>query len=240
MGGSIGGSKGAAGFDPRNLYSGFAHSLLGRNAHQRLGGSEGGIFGELEDTIETSIRERPNNPFLQALSSTGGLEQAQQNILRRGQTGPRDLRSQALNAVAAGSNAASLVARGAAGGRGGLAFTGAAGDIAARAASSIAPQIQSSLSGALNTFNTQQGQLETGVASTLANVLQRGATNQFNVTEQRIFRDEDLRIGAKERINELLAGIASGGISGSGGSARTPGRSFNIQGGATFKGGGGE
>lgn len=218
MGGSFGKNRGASGRDPGDLYDRFKANITPH-------------YGDLLNNIENNILSRPDNPFLGGLTRDLEGVQARSLDVQRGiDQLPGTLRSTALAESTAANQAGVMAARDAAGGRGGLAYGGGAGAIAARTATSSAPGRSAALYGALTTAEGLKSNLlgqQTGIAAGLSQA--RGV--QAGLSENRIMRNEDLRIGARQNFLNLLGGIAGGAISGAGGSPSKPSKGFNIAGG---------
>jgi uncharacterized membrane protein YgcG len=223
-------SKGAQGRDPKDLFDFFAGRL--GSAHENL----------LTDT-ESILAQRQANPFLGGF--TGGLRNTQQ--FARGLRGSFDklpglLQQTALAQSDIGNRAASIAARQAAGGRGGLAFSGGAANIAGRIATGAAAQQNAALLGAQVTGEQARGQfnlgllgLERGIGESLA----AGSQAQGALFENRMLSAEERRFGSRNRAFDALAQLAVSGIGGSGGSIQNRARSQGFDFAASFGGGGG-
>jgi hypothetical protein len=165
-----------------------------------------------QEGLEGLLQQR--NPFLESISQSLIGAQGQAQSLRGGLDQlPGLLKSSALASTQGAQVAAVQAARGAGAGRGGLAFGGGAGAIAARAAQQAASGQSAALAQALFQgeqakagFNLQQAGLEGGIAQSLAQA--RGM--QAGIFEQR----QGAQAGAITNLQQLLmaqAGLLQSG-----------------------------
>ena len=121
------------------------------------------------------------------------------------------LQTSALASTAGASSAAAQQARVAAGGRGGLAFGGGAGQIASRAATNAAVGQSAALAQALVTGRTAEEQLnfqrtstQASLASQLAQAFGRNQLGQAGLFEGRV----NAQAGAAGNFQQIQAGLA--------------------------------
>lgn len=237
---SIGGgkSRGAGGRDPATVF-------------KQLQGFLEPIYGDLISSTENIIGQNQytnlnyqSNPYINQI--VGGSQYEALRAARESYQGtknlPRELQGLLGAQSDASTRAAALAARTAGGGRGGLAYGGGAASIAGQSAAASASALGAGYLGAL----VQGRQAQVGAAQNLtsaANAIlqgrqaQAGIVGQYQSLNQQLSQQNRLfnveaRLSPRQKYLEILGGISSSAIGGTGGSPGT--RSKSKQGNSSF------